>query len=119
NDNFGHLVGDFALRSAAKVIAGELRGGDVIGRLGGEEFFIALANSRTDQAAVTAERIKRAVAARAIRHDRAEVQLTVSIGVAAHRGATSLAKLTEQADAALYRAKAAGRNRVELAPTLV
>jgi diguanylate cyclase (GGDEF)-like protein len=80
---------------------------------------IALANSRTDQAAVTAERIKRAVAVRAIRHDRAEVRLTVSIGLAAHRGATSLAKLTEQADAALYRAKAAGRNRVELAPTLV
>jgi diguanylate cyclase (GGDEF)-like protein len=119
NDNWGHLVGDVALQSVAKTVAEELRGGDVIGRLGGEEFAIALAGNRTDQAAVLAERMRRAVAALAIRHGECLVELTVSIGVAAHRGVTSLDKLMAHADAALYRAKAAGRNRVELAPTLM
>ena len=63
--------------------------------------------------------MRRAVAALAIRQGEARSELTVSIGVAAHRGATSLEKLMLHADAALYRAKAAGRNRVELAPTLM
>ena len=63
NDTWGHPVGDLALRAVAKTVAEELRGGDVIGRLGGEEFVIALAGNRTDQAAVLAERVRRAVAA--------------------------------------------------------
>ena len=119
NDTWGHPVGDLALRAVANTVAEELRGGDVLGRLGGEEFVIALAGNRTDQAAVLAERVRRAVATLPIRGGEASVDLTVSIGVAAHRGATSLDKLMAHADAALYRAKAAGRNRVELAPTLM
>jgi diguanylate cyclase (GGDEF)-like protein len=119
NDTWGHPVGDLALCAVAKTMAAELRGGDVIGRLGGEEFVIALAANRTDQAALLAERIRRAVADLPIRGGEGLVDLTVSIGVAAHRGATSLDKLMAHADAALYRAKAAGRNRVELAPTLM
>jgi diguanylate cyclase (GGDEF)-like protein len=119
NDSWGHPVGDLALRAVANTVSTELRGGDVVGRLGGEEFVIALAGNRTDQAAVLAERVRRAVAALPIRGGEASVDLTVSIGVAAHRGATSLDKLMAHADAALYRAKAAGRNRVELAPTLM
>lgn len=119
NDSWGHAVGDLALRAVAKTMTAELRGGDVIGRLGGEEFVIALAGNRTNQAAVLAERVRRSVAALPIRGGEASVDLTVSIGVAAHRGATSLDKLMAHADAALYRAKAAGRNRVELAPTLM
>lgn len=119
NDNWGHPVGDLALRAVANTVSAELRGGDVVGRLGGEEFVIALAGNRTDQAAVLAERVRRAVAALPIRGGEGSIDLTVSIGVAAHRGATSLDKLMAHADAALYRAKAAGRNRVELAPTLM
>jgi diguanylate cyclase (GGDEF)-like protein len=119
NDTWGHPVGDLALCAVAKTMAAELRGGDVIGRLGGEEFVIALAANRTDQAAVLAERVRRAVADLPIRGGGGLVDLTVSIGVAAHRGATSLDKLMAHSDAALYRAKAAGRNRVELAPTLM
>ena len=69
NDNWGHPVGDLALRAVAKAVAEELRGGDVIGRLGGEEFVIALAGNRTDQAAVLAEqcgaRLRRWPSARA------------------------------------------------------
>jgi diguanylate cyclase (GGDEF)-like protein len=58
------------------------------------------------------------VAALDVHNGETSVPLTISIGVAAHRGVTSLDKLMAHADAALYRAKAAGRNRVELAPTL-
>jgi diguanylate cyclase (GGDEF)-like protein len=119
NDTWGHPVGDLVLRAVAKTIAAELRGGDVVGRLGGEEFVIALAGSRTEYAALLAERVRRAVAALPIRGGATSIDLTVSIGVAAHRGATSFEKLMMHADAALYRAKAAGRNRVELAPTLI
>ena len=119
NDNWGHRLGDIALEAVGRAMAEELRGGDVIGRLGGEEFAVVLAGNRTDQAAVLAERIRRAVAALTIRHGDTAIRLTISIGVAAHRGATSLEKLIVHADAALYRAKAAGRNRVELAPTLM
>lgn len=119
NDTWGHPVGDRALQSVAKAVSDELRGGDVLGRLGGEEFAIALAGSRTDQAAVLAERVRRAVAGLTIRKGEASIELTVSIGVAALRGAASLDKLMSQADAALYRAKALGRNRVEFAPTLL
>jgi diguanylate cyclase (GGDEF)-like protein len=119
NDKWGHPVGDRALSSVAKVMTEELRGGDVIGRLGGEEFAVLLAGNRTDEAAVLAERIRRAVASFPVRYGDILIDLTVSIGVAAHRGTTTLEKLMAQADAALYRAKAAGRNRVELAPTLM
>ncbi len=119
NDSWGHPVGDLALQSVARTLTEELRGGDVLGRLGGEEFAIALAGNRTDQAAVLAERARRAVGSLAIRHGEALVQVTVSVGVAAHRGMTTLDKLMAHADAALYRAKSAGRNRVELAPTLM
>jgi diguanylate cyclase (GGDEF)-like protein len=116
NDSWGHPIGDLVLQSVAKAVATELRGGDVIGRLGGEEFVIALAGNRTDQAAVLAERVRRAISALAVRQGETIVHLTISIGVAAQRGATSLDKLMTLADEALYRAKAAGRNRVELAP---
>jgi diguanylate cyclase (GGDEF)-like protein len=119
NDNWGHPVGDLALQAVAKAVADVLRGGDVIGRLGGEEFVIALAGNRTDQAAIVAEHVRRAIAALVIHQDKVSFGVTVSIGVAAHRGMTSLDKLLSHADAALYRAKAAGRNRVELAPTLM
>jgi diguanylate cyclase (GGDEF)-like protein len=119
NDSWGHPVGDHALQVVAKILSQEMRGGDVLGRLGGEEFAILLADSRTEQAAVLAERVRRIVSALPIRKGNVSVDLTVSIGVAALRGASSLATLIEWADAALYRAKAAGRNRVELAPTVM
>ena len=107
NDSWGHPVGDLALQSVAKTVAEELRGGDVIGRLGGEEFVIALAGNRTDQAAVLAERVRRAVAALAIRHGEASVDLTVSIGVAAHRGVD----VAREAHAACRRRALPGQGR--------
>jgi diguanylate cyclase (GGDEF)-like protein len=116
NDTWGHQVGDHALQAVARALERELRGGDVAARLGGEEFAVALADSRTDEAAVVAERARRAVSGLDIRRGDAPVGLSVSIGVAALRAADSLDALFARADAALYRAKAAGRNRVEFAP---
>jgi diguanylate cyclase (GGDEF)-like protein len=104
------------LQAVARALERELRGGDVAARLGGEEFAVALADSRTDEAAVVAERARRAVSGLDIRRGDAPVGLSVSIGVAALRAADSLDALFARADAALYRAKAAGRNRVEFAP---
>jgi diguanylate cyclase (GGDEF)-like protein len=115
NDTWGHAVGDRALQSFAATVAAQLRGGDVLGRLGGEEFAVALAGNRMDQAAVLAERIRRAVSGKPILAAETSINLTVSIGVAAVRGAATLDSLLAHADAALYRAKATGRNRVELA----
>ena len=120
NDTWGHAVGDRALQSFAKTVAEQLRGGDVLARLGGEEFAVALASNRVDQAAILAERVRRAVAGMPIPVSENSISMTVSIGVAAVRGAAGLDALLAQADAALYRAKAGGRNRVELAaiPTI-
>ncbi len=117
NDTWGHQVGDHVLRVIASAVKQELHDGDVIARLGGEEFAVALAGSTTDRAAVLAERLRRTVAGLDIRQGAASVALTVSIGVAALRAAASVDALFSRADAALYRAKAGGRDRVESART--
>jgi diguanylate cyclase (GGDEF)-like protein len=116
NDNWGHVAGDRVLQMVARTIAAELRAGDLIGRLGGEEFVIALADCHTEEAAVLAERIRRSVAGRVILKGDAEIRLTISIGVASACGANSPDALIGDADAALYRAKAAGRDRIACAP---
>ena len=115
NDTWGHQVGDHVLQAVARAIEQGLRRGDVVARLGGEEFAIALAGCGADQAALLGEGVRRAVAALDIRRGDASVGLTVSVGVAALRSADTLDTLFARADAALYRAKRAGRNRVELA----
>jgi diguanylate cyclase (GGDEF)-like protein len=117
NDTWGHQFGDHVLQAVAKAIERELSGDAVMARLGGEEFAVALPGSTTERAAVLAERIRRAVAGLDIHHGETSVALTVSIGVAALRAAASLDALFSRADAALYRAKTAGRDRVEFAKT--
>jgi diguanylate cyclase (GGDEF)-like protein len=114
NDNFGHPAGDRILRTLTRTVAAHLRPDDVLGRLGGDEFGILLADTRIEQAQILAERVRRAVAAMVVRTD-PTVRFTVSIGVAGLRQGESPDILFERADAALYRAKACGRNRVESA----
>jgi diguanylate cyclase (GGDEF)-like protein len=116
NDRFGHLAGDRALKAFTRTVAAELREGDLLSRLGGEEFAVALADCRADQALKLAERIRRSAAALTLNEAGAEMRLTVSIGVASLRAAESLDALLTKADAALYRAKAGGRDRVEVHP---
>lgn len=119
NDSWGHPTGDHLLRALTETTRRVLRPGDVIGRLGGDEFAIALAESRMDQALVLAERIRRAVAATRIERVGGEIHFTVSVGVASLRAAPSLEPLFGEADAALYRAKARGGNRVEFPAAIV
>lgn len=114
NDNFGHAIGDNCLRAVVRTVSAELQYGDQFGRLGGEEFVLALAASGAQRALNVAERIRRRVERNCMQVDGAPVGLTLSIGVAeCHRGDT-VASLIERADKAMYAAKHAGRNRVIL-----
>ena len=111
NDRFGHLAGDQALRMIATTIRGELREGDAVYRYGGEEMLLVLRDVGQGAAVKVAERVRAAVERAAYPHpDAAGGVLTVSIGVAAGPGVTG--ELLARADAALYEAKHAGRNRV-------
>ena len=116
NDTYGHANGDLALKAFAATVQQNLRENDLIGRLGGEEFAVLLYGCLPGEAARVAERIRASVAASAIDTDvGATITPTVSIGlVEARPGAKDIERLLKDADAALYAAKAAGRNRVEV-----
>src|SRR5829696_928779 len=106
----GHATGDEALRIAARVILGELRPGDVCGRIGGDEFLLALPDSDAWGAERVVERLRGAVAAAPVRERRS--QLAFSAGIAEYpRDARDQQGLMRLADGALYRAKRSGRNR--------
>lgn len=112
NDAHGHLAGDEVLRSFVRVVAGELRAADRLGRYGGEEFLLCLPGVAEDGDALRlVERIRLRVA----QHDWAALvpglAVTVSVGVAVARPGERLSTLLSRADAALYRAKHEGRNR--------
>lgn len=112
NDRHGHGVGDQVLRRLAERCRGELRGVDVLARLGGEEFVALLSGLRADEAQLVAERIRIAVEG----DPAAVVPVTISIGVAVREEGESIDTWMQRADQALYAAKHAGRNRVVLAP---
>lgn len=113
NDRLGHLAGDDALRALAATVRGELRATDTAYRFGGEELLLVL-RAHPAEAVAIAERVRSAVAAMRIPHpDGVSGIVTVSIGIATGRG--DVTNLLAPADAALYQAKAAGRNRVAAA----
>jgi len=115
NDAFGHPVGDEVLRIAAKRMSGALRGGgDLLARYGGEEFLFLLPGAPLDQAREVAERLRAAVAATPFGAEGHTIPVTVSVGVAALRADEDATALIARADAALYRAKGAGRDCVEV-----
>lgn len=118
NDRWGHPAGDAVLVNVAQVLLTSSRAFDAVGRLGGEEFVVLL--PRTDLAGATrlAERLRAQLADAEILWKQQPLRVTVSIGVALASDADDPpAQLMERADAALYRAKAAGRNRVEIDQT--
>jgi len=120
NDRLGHASGDAILRHFVEVAGRVLRGEDVFCRFGGEEFMALLPGSAADQAVAAAERLRVAFAAD-VRATFAAAQalpfaVTVSIGAGQMRDDEDLDSAIARADAALYRAKAAGRDRTELAP---
>ncbi len=111
NDSRGHAAGDAVLRAIAACCAGQLRGGDAFGRLGGEEFAILLGNTDPREAALAADRVRRSVAA--LRVDSLpDLSVTVSLGIAPLTSeVASLDEWLARADAAMYAAKQSGRNR--------
>ena len=115
NDAYGHIAGDDALRALAGVMKESLgRSIDVVARFGGEEFAVLLPESDVPGALVVAERMRAGIEALGIAHPStiAGGRLTVSLGVTALGEGESPAEFAMRADAALYRAKALGRNRV-------
>lgn len=118
NDHYGHLAGDEILRRVASTISEHLRSGDTAYRYGGEEFLVILPEQSLEHSTHAAERLRRAVEELAIPHEaqgEAEV-LTISAGVAelTPTEPKSGEELLREADAALYRAKESGRNRVRV-----
>jgi len=116
NDSFGHLAGDDALQAVSQALLLAVRQHDLVGRFGGEEFSLLLPQTDAASAGVIAERIRAEV--EGLRIDSgipgAPITLTVSVGVAALGGGVrgQITELLAAADAALYRAKRAGRNRI-------
>lgn len=116
NDRHGHAVGDEVLRAFVDRVRAEVRQADVLIRRGGEEFLLVMPSTGAYEAAMVAERIRARVAATPIPTAAGvPVDLTVSIGVAAWIEGEGTSELEARADAALYVAKGAGRNRVERA----
>ena len=118
NDRYGHLAGDHALRETADVLRQNARSVDILARYGGEEFAVILPETDLSRAAAHAERIRSAVASHVFRsHETGlEHQVTISIGVAALAPTSDKVEdLVHDADQALYRAKAAGRNQIACA----
>ena len=112
NDTHGHAVGDACLGALVRILAAELHYGDQVGRLGGEEFLLVLAGADRRRARDTAEHIRRSVELRCRQIAGVPLAMTVSIGVAESRRDDAVADLIARADAAMYAAKRAGRNRV-------
>jgi diguanylate cyclase (GGDEF)-like protein len=115
NDKYGHLVGDEVLRVFARVARRSMRATDIIGRIGGEEF-AAIVDEPMELALPIAERVRACFQISGVQVMDRPVGATVSIGAAtSHELVTNIDALIAQADAALYRAKGAGRNRLRTA----
>ena len=116
NDTLGHPAGDAALRHVAGILQRQLRDRDLVARIGGEEFAVWLPGAPLTEGLEVAERIRRAVESEAWQWSGSPRPLTASCGVAAYPAPVGdIDNLRGAADAALYRAKQHGRNRVEKA----
>jgi diguanylate cyclase (GGDEF)-like protein/PAS domain S-box-containing protein len=112
NDEFGHPTGDAVLCGIADCLAENVRRIDILGRIGGEEFAVCMPAVSLQNAIALADRLRSAVAATPLATPAGPVNITVSIGVACFAPGDSVDALTARADAAMYVAKRAGRNRV-------
>lgn len=112
NDTYGHAAGDEVLQGIADVMVSEVRAVDKVFRIGGEEFAVLLAAADLAKATETAERLRKAIKSHRFRFRDTEIKVTVSVGVAAATDGVEAAELTDAVDAALYRAKQTGRDRV-------
>ena len=115
NDTHGHEAGDAVLRGFSARVKSTIRGADLLARMGGEEFVVAMPDTTLEVASKVAERLREAVAATpfAVRDD-LTIPVTVSVGVATREEGADADDLLRRADRALYRSKSDGRNRVSL-----
>lgn len=115
NDEHGHHVGDIMLIKFTEVVRKCLRKSDLLGRVGGEEFAVMLFDTDIDAAQLVAEKIRDVVAKSEYQNENQRVQITTSIGMTKMSSVTdTLEAMQQRADQALYKAKASGRNRVEV-----
>ena len=114
NDRYGHAGGDRALQHLVAMLRFGLREGDLLGRLGGEEFAIVLQSGSAEIAEVVAERLRSRVEVEPVEFGDQKIEMTISIGLAVQQPSDqSIERLMARADAALYHAKRSGRNRVK------
>jgi diguanylate cyclase (GGDEF)-like protein/PAS domain S-box-containing protein len=114
NDSQGHAAGDQVLRGLTATARETLRGADILGRIGGEEFAVLLPETDLPAASRAAERLRRAAESMELLTDGGPFAVTVSLGVVLLNPGETLEDLLKRADQALYRAKQGGRNRVEV-----
>ena len=112
NDEHGHLTGDQVLAGVARVMLSTIRAEDVLARYGGEEFAVICREIEADGALALGERLRVAVAQQRFEHAGKVIPVTVSVGIAAERKIEDAQAFIAAADAAMYEAKRAGRNRV-------
>lgn len=112
NDHYGHQIGDRVLQEVANCLSSSLRDGDLLGRMGGEEFGALLPGIVMQEAVMVAERLRAAVAAFPFMVGTQLIRITISVGVASIVPHDDPERVVEAADKALYRAKQAGRNQV-------
>ena len=112
NDRYGHLAGDMVIRRLAEIIRGCLRESDFLCRWGGEEYLLLMKGCDLNRAQIIAETLRTTVKETAIDHDDTRIAITISLGVAEYHDPESNTVMFGRADEALYRAKAAGRDRV-------
>jgi two-component system cell cycle response regulator len=117
NDTHGHPVGDEVLQEIARRLLLSIRSYDFVGRYGGEEFLLVLNNCNPEFAAARAEEVRKVVSSRPIQTAAGELQVTMSFGLLLSKdwGVRPVEELLYEVDAALYAAKAAGRNSIRMA----
>ncbi|MBZ5694817.1 MAG: diguanylate cyclase [Acidobacteriia bacterium] len=118
NDAYGHDAGDMVLKRFAEILKANTRHSDISGRIGGEEFLQVLTHADESNVRVVVERVREQFAAEQFKWGGKTVSVTASFGIAGFWGKTApeFSKLVSQADAALYRSKDHGRNRIEVEP---
>lgn len=114
NDTYGHDAGDNVIKKVVSILYNETKGGDLVARVGGEEFCVLLKDIDQKSALKQAVKMRTEIEQTSVMHKKAEIKFTASLGITFNSLDSQLNELVDEADTALYRAKENGRNRIEL-----